>query len=256
MSAPPADSLPRASPALAGSRLPDPSLSAHPPPQVQAQVSAGDVSARPRATEASLPSSAHTTHVAESPPESLPAPLAKRLFLDLFAGASSPVSQAIADLGLARLEPVDILVGPSHDLLDDSTFQTLQRLCSSGLVGVAAAAPPCAAFSRARLRQGGPPPVRTVLHPTGILQPSVSQAKELKTSALLHSRTRHLLHLVAGRGGMIWKSVSLHLAPVSLRLAPNIADCLGCETRRLATLFPLCTDCCMMCYGTKKYYVP
>ena len=46
--------------------------------------------------------------------------------------------------------------------------------------------------------------MRTVLHPTGIPQPSVSQAKELETSALLHSRTRHLLHLVAGRGGMIW----------------------------------------------------
>ena len=63
------------------------------------------------------------------------------------------------------------MVGPAHDLLDDSTFQNLQRLCSSGLVGVAAAAPPCAAFSRARLRQGGPPPVRTLLHPTGIPHP-------------------------------------------------------------------------------------
>ncbi|OLP89543.1 hypothetical protein AK812_SmicGene28994 [Symbiodinium microadriaticum] len=91
--------------------------------KVQAQVSAGDVSARPRAIEASLPSPAHTTYVDESPPEPLPAPPAKRFFLDLFAG---------------------------------------------------------------------------------VPQPSVSQAKELKTSALLHSRTRHLLHLVAGRGGMIW----------------------------------------------------
>ena len=99
---------------------------------------------------------------------------------------------------------MDILVGPAHDLLDDLTFQNLQRLCSSGLVGVAAAAPPCAAFSRARLRQGGPPPVRTVSHPTGIPEPSASQAKELEVSALLHSRTRHLLHLVACRGGLIW----------------------------------------------------
>ena len=132
------------------------------------------------------------------------APTDKRLFLDLFAGASSPVSLAIAELGLARLEPVDVLVGPAHNLLDDLTFQNLQRLCSSGLIGVAAAAPPCAAFSRARLRHGGPPPVRTVSHPTGIPQPSASQAKELEVSALLHSRTRHLLHLVACRGGMIW----------------------------------------------------
>ena len=70
------------------------------------------------------------------------APTDKRLFLDLFAGASSPVSLAIAELGLARLEPVDVLVGPAHNLLDDLTFQNLQRLCSSGLIGVAAAALP------------------------------------------------------------------------------------------------------------------
>ena len=127
-----------------------------------------------------------------------------RLFLDLFAGAASPVSSCIASLGGARLEPVDILVGPAHDLLNDSTFMNLQRLCSSGLVGVAAAAPPCSAFSRARLLPGGPPPVRTLRHPKGILNPTASQAKELETSSLLHSRTRFLLHLVACRGGLVW----------------------------------------------------
>ena len=198
-------SLPLAPLDSAGTSLPDSPAVAPPPPPVQAPLSADDVSARPRATETSSPPPApHTTGGDESLSESALAPPAKRLFLDLFAGASSPVSHAIAELGLARLEPVDVLVGPAHNLLDDLTFQNLQRLCSSGLIGVAAAAPPCAAFSRARLRQGGPPPVRTVSHPTGIPQPSASQAKELETSALLHSRTRHLLHLVACRGGMIW----------------------------------------------------
>ena len=114
------------------------------------------------------------------------------------------MSECIARLGGARLEPVDLLVGPAHDLLNDSTFSNLQRLCSSGLVGVAAAAPPCSAFSRARLRPGGPPPVRTLNHPKGIPDPTLSQAKELQTSSLLHSRTRFLLHLVACRGGLIW----------------------------------------------------
>ena len=172
---------------------------------MQAKLSADDVPARPCATVSSPPPLSSCTAVGDaSLMESSPVPKGKRLFLDLFAGASSPVSHAVAELGLARLEPVDALVGPAHNLLDDLTFQNLQRLCSSGLIGVAAAAPPCAAFSRARLRPGGPPPVRTLSHPTGIPQPSVSQAEELRTSALLHSRTRHLLHLVACRGGIIW----------------------------------------------------
>ena len=104
MPALPAGSLPLAPLESTGSRLPGPSPSAHPPPQVRAPPSAGDASVRPRATEGPLPSPAPTTYVDESPSESLPAPPAKRFFLDLFAGASSPVSQAVADLGLARLE--------------------------------------------------------------------------------------------------------------------------------------------------------
>ena len=189
----------------AGTSLPESPAVAPSPPLVQAPLPAVVVPARPGATESSPPLlSSRTADGDASLTESTPVPSGKRLFLDLFAGASSPVSHAVAELGLARLEPVDVLVGPAHNLLDDLTFQNLQRLCSSGLIGVAAAAPPCAAFSRARLRPGGPPPVRTISHPTGIPQPSVSQAEELRTSALLHSRTRHLLHLVACRGGMIW----------------------------------------------------
>ena len=107
-------------------------------------------------------------------------------------------------MGGARLEPIDVLVGPAHDLLNDSTFWNLQRLCSSGLVGAAAAAPPCSAFSRARLRPGGPPPVRTLKHPMGIPNPTASQATELEVSSLLHARTRFLLHLVSCRGGLVW----------------------------------------------------
>ena len=158
-------------------------------------------SARPRPSVATqVPASGLTRPF----PAPTPAAPPKRLFLDLFAGAASPVSACIARLGFARLEPIDLLVGPAHDLLNDSTFSNLQRLCASGLVGVAAAAPPCSAFSRARLRSGGPPPVRTLNHPRGIPDPTPSQAKELHMSSLLHSRTRFLLHLVACRGGLIW----------------------------------------------------
>ena len=85
-----------------------------------------------------LPSVATPPSVTHVPTPVLPS---TRLFLDLFAGAASPVSSHIARLGGARLEPIDVLVGPAHDLLNDSTFWNLQRLCSSGLVGAAAAAP-------------------------------------------------------------------------------------------------------------------
>ena len=80
---------------------------------------------------------------------------------------------------------------------------TSSSLACSGIVGAAAAAPPCAPFSRARLRPGGPKPVRTPEFPTGIPDPSPAQQSELATSALLHERARHFLSLVAARGGLI-----------------------------------------------------
>ncbi|CAE7452587.1 unnamed protein product, partial [Symbiodinium necroappetens] len=101
--------------------------------KVLASPPAGDAAVRLPATVVLAASPASPTQVDEFQSESMNATPAKRFFLDLFAGASSPVSQAVADLGLARLEPVDVLVGPAHDLLDDSTFQLgnwrRQRFC-------------------------------------------------------------------------------------------------------------------------------
>ena len=59
-----------------------------------------------------------------------------RLFLDIFAGSTSPVSAAIASLGKA----IDKLAGSACDLLDDTIFSNLCRLCASRLVGAAGAA--------------------------------------------------------------------------------------------------------------------
>ena len=53
---------------------------------------------------------------ASKPPNSVPLPGCK-LFVDLFAGASAPLSAAIAALGLARVEPLDKLHGCGFDLL-------------------------------------------------------------------------------------------------------------------------------------------
>ena len=98
-----------------------------------------------------------------------------KIFVDLFSGTSAPLSAAIGALGLARLEPLDKLHGCCFDLLDD-----LCLLASSGIVGAAAAAPPCASFSRARLRPGGPLPVRTVRHPTGIPAPTPAKLRTVR----------------------------------------------------------------------------
>ena len=83
------------------------------------------------------------------------------------------------------------------------SYHQLCCLACSGLVGAASAAPPCAPFSRARLRPGGPKPVRALDFPTGIPNPSAAQQAELDLSAQLHERARHFLSLVSAHGGLI-----------------------------------------------------
>ena len=129
-----------------------------------------------------------------------------RLFLDLCSGADAPVTSARSAMSRRCFRPVGLLSGEKIDLLDDATtFASLERLCASGLVGSAGAAPPpCAAFSRARLRSGGPPAVRSVAQPCGRDGLPAPQAEELRKSSLTHVLCRTLLSLVASRGGLIW----------------------------------------------------
>ena len=126
-----------------------------------------------------------------------------RLLVDLFAGASAPISTAASARNLDRILPLDLLHGVGFDMACDAQFSDLCQLASSGLVGAMIAAPPCSAFSRARLRPGGPRPVRTPGYPAGLPNLSDRQRAELDSSALLHSRTRTALALVAARGGLI-----------------------------------------------------
>ena len=127
---------------------------------------------------------------------------------------------------------------------------------SNGCVhgGCGSCGPPMFCVLSGETSSGGPPPVRTLLHPTGIPHPSVSQARELETSALLHSRTRHLLHLVAGRGGLIWlenpSSSLLWLDPAVTawcRLtAPFMATVAACQVGlQLHNVLVLLLQCCI-----------
>jgi len=171
--------------------------------ELPASANAGSTPSSTRAVPGVPPKPAPPSAPSESCTQPLRVPPA-RLFLDLFAGAASPATQSMAALGRMCFQPVDLLSGEHIDILHDGTFASLRRLCASGLVGAAAAAPPCSAFSRARLRPGGPPPVRTVNQPRGKDVLSPSQTTELTTSSLIHVRCRELLALVAARGGLIW----------------------------------------------------
>ncbi|CAE7508033.1 LRRC45 [Symbiodinium sp. CCMP2592] len=140
-----------------------------------------------------------------APPSTSPAdpPVRPALFLDLFSGCSAPLSKAISNLGLDRIAPIDVLHGEEVDLLLPQHQSSMRKLCSSGLVRVAVAAPPCSSFSRARLKPGGPPAVRTPAHPHGIPAPSQRQQAELQRSDKLHELCRELLTLVLLSGGLV-----------------------------------------------------
>ncbi|CAE7202888.1 LRRC45 [Symbiodinium sp. CCMP2592] len=140
-----------------------------------------------------------------APPSTSPAdpPVRPALFLDLFSGCSAPLSKAVSNLGLDRIAPIDVLHGEEVDLLLPQHQASMRKLCSSGLVRVAVAAPPCSSFSRARLKPGGPPAVRTPAHPHGIPAPSQRQQAELQRSDKLHELCRELLTLVLLSGGLV-----------------------------------------------------
>ena len=76
-------------------------------------------------------------------------------FLDIFSGASMPVSTALSKLFGDRVQPIDLIHG--HDLLHDDTFEDVLRLAASGLIGAALAAPYCSKQSKATLKSPGQP---------------------------------------------------------------------------------------------------
>ena len=78
-----------------------------------------------------------------------------RIFLDLCSGAGFPVTAAVMRHECLCF-PVDKLIQTDMDLLDNSFFEPLLRICSSGIVGYAAASPNCGEYSRLKLLPGGP----------------------------------------------------------------------------------------------------
>ena len=129
-------------------------------------------------------------------------PAPSRFFLDAFAGVHAPLSQAASKAGLDRYEPLDIITNPAHDILIDSAFESLLRLCWSGAIGLTVCAPPCKEYSRLKMRPGGPPALRTPAYMDGVPGLSPAQLKKVRDSREIHRRGRALLHAVMCKGGV------------------------------------------------------
>ena len=114
-----------------------------------------EVSHSPKETQPQVPHFADTTHIGSSHQLG-----PSRIFLDIYSGATRPLSQACLNRGKCILS-FDILINADMDLLNDNSYEQLLRLCPSGVVAYASASPSCGQYSRLKLRPGGPPPVRT-----------------------------------------------------------------------------------------------
>ena len=123
------------------------------------------------------------------PPTLMAQPCKPRFFVDIFSGATMPVSTACRQFSIDMFEPVDLIHG--WDILDDDVFHQLLCLCESGLVGAALAAPYCCKHSRATLRRPGPKPVR-IRAPGWSTWHSVFQQMAVQESAAVRDRARLL----------------------------------------------------------------
>ena len=83
-----------------------------------------------------------------------------RIFLDICCGLQAPLSAAVRQLSGDILQ-FDILIHSTDDLLDNQCYESLLRVCASGIVAYAGASPSCCEYSRLKLKPGGPPALRT-----------------------------------------------------------------------------------------------
>ena len=152
------------------------------------------------------------------------------LFLEVFAGHARPLSMAFLHAGVSVLS-IDTMLSQDHDLLDNAVFEPLLRLCFSGAVSLAHASPPCKEYSRCKLRQPGPKPLRSPEHLAGLPGLSAVEFQRLQESSTLMSRGVELLHATFKAGGhfslenpansMLWLE-----EPVRLLLQKASADVL------------------------------
>ena len=124
----------------------------------------------------------------------------RRLFLDICCGVQSPLSSALHSLQGDVLR-FDILLHELDDLLNDTTYESLLRVCASGLIAYGAASPSCCEYSRLKLRPGGPPALRTPEYLQGRPEISGDQLLKVQESNLMLERCVQCLRLINSAGG-------------------------------------------------------
>ena len=124
-----------------------------------------------------------------------------RIFLDVCSGSSSrPLSTALKKHNVDVLS-LDILLDLRLDLLDDSKFLQLLRLCASGAVAYGAFSPSCGEYSRLKLKPGGPPPLRNPDHIDGLPGLDCQSTLKLQNSFTMLDRCCQCLLAIYSSGG-------------------------------------------------------
>ena len=105
-------------------------------------------------------------------------------------------------LGVDHLS-VDILLDPQMDLLSDAFYESLLRVCASGVVGSGAASPSCGEYSRLKLRPNGPKALRTPEFSAGLPELAPDELQRVQESFITLFRRIQCLRLIHLAGGHI-----------------------------------------------------
>ena len=114
------------------------------------------------------PSSSAPKPLPASTTASLPKIFPERIFFDVCSGCEKPLSEAVALAGYAT-PSIDILLDSSLDLLQGPFLETLlfSFTCGSGTVGVCAASPSSAHYTRSKLSDAPLHAISTPAHLDG-----------------------------------------------------------------------------------------
>lgn len=124
-----------------------------------------------------------------------------KIFVDLFSGFDRPLSKALRHFQVPVLS-LDILLNPKYDIFDDQFYESLLRICASGIVAYLAAAPCCGEYSRLKLQPGpGPKALRRPGELDGVPGLTASEMRRLQDSHVQLQRSTQCLELTFAGGG-------------------------------------------------------
>ena len=125
------------------------------------------------------------------------------VFVEVFAGEAG-LTQAVSARGLPTLPPIEIVVNnfvtEKVDILDPLVFQHLALLIEEKLISFIHFGTPCSSFSIARKHDGGPPPLRDLLHLWGRAGLSSRDREKLQMGNKFMELTVALVHKCHAHG--------------------------------------------------------